>query len=87
MTLAELLEAEPWKEAGSCKGVDPEVFFGYDEDSVRRAQSVCVTCPVQIDCFEYAKAIRPTGGVWGGVLFGSTGRPLATGRSYNNHSD
>lgn len=56
-----------WQELGSCKDADPDLFFperGSPGDSAKR---VCVTCPVRIECLEYALANGERYGVWGGL--------------------
>jgi WhiB family redox-sensing transcriptional regulator len=33
----------------------------------RKAKLICSTCPVRIECLEYALRIREPHGVWGGL--------------------
>jgi len=42
------------------------MFFPSDGAGVDRARRICATCPVQIDCLEYALAESIDHGVWGG---------------------
>lgn len=56
-----------WQERGACRDADPDLFFperGSPGDSAKR---VCVTCPVRIECLEYALANSERYGVWGGL--------------------
>jgi len=53
----------------------PEVFFPDDfltkdmkEQAAEMAQSFCATCPVRLECFEYAMVSKERFGVWGGTL-------------------
>ena len=39
-----------------------------------RAQQLCLECPVIDECLAYAKRIKPTHGIWGGVNFGRRSR-------------
>lgn len=60
----------PDDECRSCKGVSYNVFFPEceDDDTLRRARSVCVTCPVYDACRDYS--IRhyelEADGIWAG---------------------
>jgi WhiB family redox-sensing transcriptional regulator len=52
-----------------CWGVDPEVMFPDREDHValRAAKQVCATCPLRLECLDYALDRRIEFGVWGGL--------------------
>ena len=63
-----------WQEHGSCRSVDPAVFFHPQNErgSARRARdlaakSVCAGCPVRLECADYAIRAREPYGVWGGL--------------------
>lgn len=63
-----------WQEHGSCRTVDPTVFFHPQNErgSARRqrdlaAKSVCAGCPVRRECADYAIRAREPYGVWGGL--------------------
>ena len=63
-----------WQLAGSCREVDPELFFFPDsERGARRrartevAKSYCARCPVLEQCRAHALAVREPYGVWGGL--------------------
>jgi WhiB family transcriptional regulator, redox-sensing transcriptional regulator len=56
-----------WREAGRCKGADPEVFYPEDdEDEGISAKAICDKCPVREICLEHAITNREKIGVWGG---------------------
>jgi WhiB family redox-sensing transcriptional regulator len=56
-----------WREAGRCKGVDPEVFYPEDdEDDGEEAKAICSMCMVRESCLEHAIVAREKIGVWGG---------------------
>lgn len=49
-----------WRQFAACRAVDPDVMFpapGY-RDGVERAKSVCVPCPVRLQCLSAALAIE-----------------------------
>lgn len=56
-----------WPEEGSCRGVDPEVFFPISDDEAWRAKEICNVCTVKTDCLAFSLQNRERYGVWGGV--------------------
>jgi WhiB family redox-sensing transcriptional regulator len=56
-----------WQEEGSCRGVDPEVFFPISDDDAWRAKEICGVCHVRSDCLAFSLQNRERYGVWGGV--------------------
>lgn len=58
-----------WRADGVCRQVGGEVFYPEKGDSVstRAAKSVCMGCPVLVDCREYALEAREPFGIWGGM--------------------
>ena len=56
-----------WMVHGKCRGADPSTFFPSDGTGVERAQRICGSCPVQVECLEYALEHRIEHGVWGGA--------------------
>lgn len=53
-------KALDWRQFAACSAVDPDVMFpapGY-RDGVERAKSVCVPCPVRLQCLRAALAIE-----------------------------
>jgi len=56
-----------WMAHGTCRDMDPGVFFPSDGIGVQAAQKVCSECPVKAPCLEYALANRVDHGVWGGT--------------------
>lgn len=55
----------------ACRAHDPELFFPEwyltTRPEVRRAKAVCRSCPVLIECLEYALATHQNHGIWGGL--------------------
>ena len=58
-----------WYASAACKGCDPELFFPRrgDDVSSRSAKRVCATCPVKIQCLDFAISNHEHFGIWGGV--------------------
>jgi WhiB family redox-sensing transcriptional regulator len=68
--LAAAVGARPaWQAVGSCRGMDPAVFFPAEGDacSAASAKAICATCPVRKACLDYAIRIREPHGIWGGL--------------------
>lgn len=64
-----------WQWRAACRGDDTALFFPPGEFEPkeervareRKAKAICATCPVRIECLEYAIRIRETHGIWGGL--------------------
>lgn len=64
----EVRDADPdWREYANCKGIDASVFFLDWGSTTDQAKSICATCPVQVECLEYAVMTNQNYGVWGGL--------------------
>jgi WhiB family redox-sensing transcriptional regulator len=61
-----------WVHRARCTTEDPELFFpigtaGPAAVQIERARSVCMQCPVRVECLEWAIATAQDAGVWGGT--------------------
>ncbi|MGV1004515.1 MAG: WhiB family transcriptional regulator [Candidatus Nanopelagicales bacterium] len=63
-----------WQEVGACRGADQDLFFHPQNERGlarlrrdRAAKMVCATCPVRVECADYAIRAREPYGVWGGM--------------------
>lgn len=63
-----------WQELGSCRDADPMLFFHPQNERgssrIRRDQNakrICASCPVRLECADYAIRAREPYGVWGGL--------------------
>jgi WhiB family redox-sensing transcriptional regulator len=68
--LLPVLEPEPdsdWKNRGQCRQVDPDSFFPEKGGSAKDAKRVCRSCPVRLQCLEFALENDERFGVWGGL--------------------
>ncbi len=67
-------ESWDWQLHGSCRGLDSSVFFSPEGERgrsrsvrVRRAKSICSSCPVRAECRKFALAAGEQYGIWGGM--------------------
>jgi WhiB family redox-sensing transcriptional regulator len=56
-----------WRDRGSCRGLDPEIFYPETDEEADEAKAVCAQCGVQAACLEHALRHREKEGVWGGA--------------------
>ena len=55
---------------GACVGAGAcDLFFSEDLHEQRKAQAICMECPVRLACLEAALSDAVEFGVWGGVIF------------------
>ncbi len=59
--------SEAWMANGSCRGLDPSIFFPSDGSGVVVARRICLECGVKDECLGYALKHRIDHGVWGGA--------------------
>jgi len=55
-----------WVERGACRGVSTDLFFPERGESPAAAKAVCATCPVRVECLDYALVVLGQSGIWGG---------------------
>jgi WhiB family redox-sensing transcriptional regulator len=61
-----------WRHHAACRDVDPELFFpigntGPALHQIDEAKQVCLHCPVQEPCLQWALESGQDSGVWGGL--------------------
>lgn len=62
-----------WQQAGSCRGLDPELFFVESQrgtvrdEHVASAKAICAQCPVKQSCREHGLNTQEAYGIWGGL--------------------
>ena len=67
-----------WMESAVCRQTDLELWFPDRENpaglirTINRARNICRSCPVQIECLDYALASNEKYGIYGGINFGTT---------------
>lgn len=63
----DLLALPSFMDLGSCRGLDPDIFFPDRGESLKPAKSVCEKCIVKDECLEYALDSGERFGIWGGT--------------------
>ncbi len=63
-----------WQSRAACGGARAWLFFGPDGETEQerqaresRAKAVCASCPVRVECLEYALEHYVRFGIWGGL--------------------
>lgn len=63
--------SDEWKQHGSCRELDPELWYPERADGTRgdtrAAKQTCGWCPVRLECLVYALERREPYGIWGGM--------------------
>ena len=60
--------AESWMARAACRDHDPELWHPVQSGHApaRAAKQICHTCPVQLQCLDYATSHTDLTGIWGG---------------------
>jgi WhiB family transcriptional regulator, redox-sensing transcriptional regulator len=66
------VEHPAWMQRAACHGIGDEFYAeGENASAIKRrtraAKRICLSCPVRIDCLQYAEAHGEKYGVWGGL--------------------
>ena len=56
-----------WVDQAVCTTVDPELFWVEDRHQAKKAQEICMKCPVIAECLAYALDTNQSQGIWGGL--------------------
>lgn len=56
-----------WRGRSACQDEPLSTFFSEDTSPNHRARHLCITCPVRLDCIEYATEHEKDWGVWAGM--------------------
>jgi len=64
--LAPIDAERPWVVFGACRGAEADAFFPMTRDATQQALVICASCPVRVECLDYALEARERFGVWGG---------------------
>ena len=62
-----ITEERPWVVFSACRDKDPDLFFPDARSDTKEALAICASCPVRVDCLEYAIETDVRFGVWGGL--------------------
>lgn len=63
------VEDESWRADAACRDAPPGLFFAgpHENDVAARAREVCASCPVRLECLEFALTHDERFGIWGGT--------------------
>lgn len=72
MTIVALVDRPGWQTRGACRGMNPELWFPEGEGrewvgEIAVAQEICDSCPVRVECLNYALTEPSMDGIWGGT--------------------
>lgn len=70
-----------WQDQGLCAQTDPELFYPEQGDNAEKAKSICRSCPVQLQCAQYAIDNNEEFGIWGGLAPATITRLRKRGRA------
>lgn len=56
-----------WVHDAACRDLPTSWWFPGVGESFDLAQSICETCPVRVECLDYALARPELTGIWGGL--------------------
>jgi WhiB family redox-sensing transcriptional regulator len=58
-----------WLQRAACRGMNAEFFFPERGRTylARETIAICQTCPVRLECLEYALGTNERFGIWGGM--------------------
>lgn len=64
-----MIPAGDWETEAACRDVPKGRFFPTSGDprTAGEMRDFCATCPVQVECLEYALADPELDGIWGGT--------------------
>lgn len=65
--LGRLWDVPKWMDEALCAQTGPEAFFPNKGGSTREAKETCRSCPVQVECLDFALESGERFGIWGGV--------------------
>ena len=66
-------QQDAWLCRAACRALPTELFFPAGEldneavEQAEEAKAVCATCPVRLQCLEFAIATNQPYGIWGGA--------------------
>lgn len=62
-------DSRDWVNEAACAGLDLNDWFPERGQSQQKAAKVCATCPVRVECAEWAKRNDIRHGIWGGWIY------------------
>lgn len=58
-----------WQASAVCSQTDPDMFFPEVGVTGDDAKKTCRSCPVQLECLQFALDNEETSGIWGGLSY------------------
>ena len=68
--LADLLRRPEWHARAACRGAGTTAFVlgpGANAAVMARVRAICATCPVTVQCLDFAMSDPDTMGIWSGT--------------------
>lgn len=56
-----------WYAHGACLGIHPDHFHPDRGESTHETKAICSTCPVRVECLDWALTTHQKFGIWGGT--------------------
>jgi WhiB family transcriptional regulator, redox-sensing transcriptional regulator len=56
-----------WHQEAACRGRGPNAFVRGPKSDYGSTRELCETCPVRVECLEFALADESLTGLWGGT--------------------
>ena len=58
-----------WQLEAACRGCDPDIWFPTRGKDVHEGKTICATCPVLVECRDWADFYAERRGIWGGLTW------------------
>lgn len=65
--IEELLLRPSWHARAACRGMGTDIFFPTDQITLTRARRICSSCPVSVECADFALGHPSLKGIWAGM--------------------
>lgn len=66
------LHVPDWYQDAACQNADPDIFIPSKGEPAAPAIAVCETCPVRVECLDYAISFESKSAVYVGIWGGHT---------------
>lgn len=68
-----------WMDEADCASIGSDWWYPHARDDLRggvgrQAKAICGSCPVRLECLEYALKLDESWGIWGGLTPGERSR-------------
>ncbi len=59
------IRGQPWRDAAACRG-STQIFFPEQGGNWKDPKELCMSCPVRVECLDFALRSGEKHGIWGG---------------------